>query len=310
MAAAIESSVESQVYLRKDVRRLLRVTEAQLRSWEKQKLVPTALEYGFRDLVALRTLVQLRKNHIPPLQIKRAIHALRRQLKGGENPLTQLKLFAEGKRIRVELDGRKMEAESGQLILDFSHGELTKLLQFKPQEPPPAKRDLRREAEHWFERGLQLEQKAAPAEEVIEAYKKAIELDPRTAGAHVNLGTIYFNARKWADAEQHYKSAIEVDPNYALAHFDLGNLYDERGERALALEHYLQAIRILPSYADAHYNLALLHQGDGQAMKAVHHWTLYLKLDPTSDWSAIARRELSKLRKAAIVGGSRNSQSL
>ena len=304
-AAPSGATAAKPSYLRKDVRRLLRITEAQLRGWEAQKLVTAHAEYGFRDLVALRTLLQLRKDRIPLQQIKRAIHALRRQLKDG-NPLTELKLFADGKRIRVEMDGRKMEAESGQLILDFSHGELTKLLEFKAKEPAQTKRDTRREAEHWFEKGLQLEQKGAPAEEIIEAYKNAIELDPRTAGAHVNLGTLYFNARHWSEAEQHYKTAIELDPNYALAHFDLGNLYDERNQRELAREHYLRAIRLVPGYADAHYNLALLHQGAGESMKAVHHWTLYLKLDPASEWSSIARRELGKLRKAALVGGLRS----
>jgi hypothetical protein len=49
----------------------------------------------------------------------------------------------------------------------------------------------------------------------------------------------------------------------------------------------------------------LLYQGSNQTMKAVRHWTAYLKLDPTSHWSTIARRELSKLRQEAVLPGSR-----
>jgi len=89
----------------------------------------------------------------------------------------------------------------------------------------------------------------------------------------------------------------------ALAHFDLANLYDERGDRGKALSHYQAALEISPQYADAHYNLALLYQGANQPMKAVRHWTDYLRLDPASHWSSIARRELAKLRKAAVVQG-------
>ena len=37
--------------------------------------------------------------------------------------------------------------------------------------------------------------------------------------------------------------------------------------------------------------------------KAVRHWRTYLKLDPHSHWANIARRELSKLREAAVVPG-------
>jgi tetratricopeptide (TPR) repeat protein len=161
----------------------------------------------------------------------------------------------------------------------------------------------RLEAERWFERGLELEHADAPASQVIEAYQKALEFDPGSAGALVNLGTVYYNARNWQQAERHYLAAIAVDSNYALAHFDLANLYDERGERAKALTHYQEALRIAPAYGDAHYNLALLYQGTNQPMNAVRHWTEYLKLDPSSDWSAVARRELTKLRQAAVVGG-------
>jgi hypothetical protein len=37
----------------------------------------------------------------------------------------------------------------------------------------------------------------------------------------------------------------------------------------------------------------------------VHHWTRYLKLDPVSHWSEIARRELDKLLKSTLLPGSR-----
>jgi tetratricopeptide (TPR) repeat protein len=293
-------------YSRTAVRRLLRVSEAQLRSWERQKLVPPSADYGFRDLVALRTLAELRKNHVAPQRIKLAIHALRRSLDGVENPLKELKMYAVGKKIRVELEGHAMEAESGQLLLDFSHGELTRLLEFRAKKEDVRKQKSgKQEAAYWFERGLEMEKDSAPLADVITAYKRAIELDPHTAGAHVNLGTIYFNARKWSEAEYHYKQALAADPNYSLAHFDLGNLYDERGNQALAAEHYIQALRITPNYADAHYNLALVYQGSGQTMKAVHHWMTYLKLDPISQWSSIARRELAKLRDATLLQGSR-----
>jgi tetratricopeptide (TPR) repeat protein len=295
----------TQAFSREEARRLLHVSEKQLKSWEQQKLVAPAAVYGFRELLALRTLIRLRQNRVPPLRIRRAIQALTEKLNGIENPLTELKLYADGKRVRVEIDGRAMEAASGQLLLDFDPAELSRLLEFRAKESPHAERDQRQSAERWFQRGLDLEQTGAPAEQVIEAYGKAVQLDPNSAGALVNLGTIYFNAHQWKEAERYYTQAIEVDPDYALAHFDLANLCDERGSHALALEHYLTALRLSPSYADAHYNIALLYQSMKQPMKAVRHWLAYLKLDPSSSWSTIARRELAKLREATVVQGSR-----
>jgi tetratricopeptide (TPR) repeat protein len=295
-----------QAYSREEARRLLGISERQLKSWEKQKLVDSPLSYGFPELLALRTLVKLRQNKVPPAQIKRALEALREKLRHVENPLTELKLYADGKKIRVEVEGRAMDAESGQLLLNFDQIELSRLLQFPAKDRGAVERDQRLTAERWFQRGLDLEQTGAPVEEVIDAYRKAIELDPKSAGALVNLGTIHFNTHNWTEAEQYYKQALEIDPEYALAHFDLANLHDERGERNKALAHYESALRISPNYADAHYNVALLYQGSNQPMKAVHHWTAYLKLDPSSHWSSIARRELAKLRQATVVPGSKS----
>jgi tetratricopeptide (TPR) repeat protein len=301
----VAHAAAKQAYTREEARRVLGISERQLKSWEQQKLVAPSSQYGFRELLALRTLVKLRQDRVAPAQIKRALNALRQTLKHIENPLTELKLYAKGKKIRVEVAGGAMEAESGQLLLNFDQVELNRLREFPEKDRVAVERDQRMAAERWFQRGLELEQTGAPPKNVIEAYQKAIELDPKSAGALVNMGTIHFNTRNWEEAERFYRQALEVDPEYSLAHFDLANLYDERGDRIKALAHYETALRISPNYADAHYNLALLYQGANQPMRAVQHWTTYLKLDPSSHWANIARRELSKLREATLVPGSK-----
>jgi tetratricopeptide (TPR) repeat protein len=299
----VVTAAAKQAYSREEARRLVRISERQLASWELQKLVPETTAYGFRELLALRTLVKLRHGRVPPMQIRRALAALRVKLKHIEDPLTDLKLYADGKKIRVEVDGNKMEAVSGQLLLNFDESELSRLLTFPAKDRGGEERSQRLSAERWFQRGLDLEQSGAVVDEIIQAYEKAIELDPKSAGALVNLGTIYFNARKWTEAEKYYLRALEVDPSYALAHFDLANLYDERSDREKALAHYEAALRLSPNYADAHYNVALLYQSANQPMKAVRHWRAYLKLDPHSHWGNIARRELAKLRESTVVPG-------
>ncbi len=296
-----------QAYSREDMCRRLGVSERQLRSWETQKFVSSSGSYDFSDMLALRALMGLRENKIPTAQIRKAIDALRARLRDVHNPLTELKIYSQGKKIEVQFEGQKMEPISGQLLLDFDEAEISKLLSF-PGRPSaesgvPGKQKSRVEAEHWFEKGLELEQTGAPMEKIVEAYQQAAEIDPGSAGALVNLGTVYFNARDWREAERHYRRALEVDPEYALAHFNLGNLFDERGDKTTALSHYTAALRIHPNYADAHYNVALLLQSTGQPLKAVRHWKLYLKLDPNSSWAAIARRELAKLKESTIVRG-------
>ena len=293
-----------QSYSREEALRVVGISGRLLRSWEKQELVPRLDEFAFSDLIALRSLQRLRHDRVPAARIRQAVRALREKLDGVAEPLKELKIVREGRKIAVLLEGQKMEAVSGQLLLDFDRAELKSLLEFPGERAPTSRAARQREAEAWFEKGLDLEQTGAPLPEIIEAYERSLALDPNSAGALVNLGTIHYHLRKWDAAERCYRQALEVDSDYALAHFNLGNLFDETGNRPRALSHYQAALRANPDYADAHYNAALIYQSQGEPMRAVRHWKAYLKLDPASNWASIARRELEKLCRAAVVRGS------
>jgi tetratricopeptide (TPR) repeat protein len=296
-------------YTREEVCRLLKVEGRQLRTWERQQLIPELTQYRFSDLLILKKISKLRSEKVHPRLIRQALQAIRERLKELPDLSRDVQVYRDGKRVQIQIGKQKMEPLSGQLLFDFAESELNKLLQLpvcqKNSEAIADKLKRKMEADYWFERGLELEQTGAPYEQIIEAYQKSVELDPSSAGALVNLGTVLFNGHAWADAEAHYKKALQIDPNYALAHFNLGNLYDEQGDSTSALEHYQAAINLHPNYADAHYNLALLHQGLQDSLAAMRHWRAYLKLDVTSNWAHIAKRELAKLESTTVVRGNR-----
>lgn len=284
-------------YSRADIRRQFGLTERQLRNWEDRNLISPADSYSFSDLIALQTIVKLREQKIPVRRIGQAIQSLRTKLDWVKEPLSELRIVSDGRNINVHVAGQKMEAISGQILLDFEASSLGGLRSF-PDRKSTANR--LRESELWFQRGLELEETGAPIDEAITAYKKVLEFNPSAAGALVNLGTIFYRQRKFAEAEKYYVDAIAADREYALAQFNLGNLYDEQGRVGEALEHYRQALHLNANYADAHFNLALLCERTGDALKAVHHWKAYLKLDSAGQWADIARKQLERLRQAVI----------
>jgi tetratricopeptide (TPR) repeat protein len=233
---------------------------------------------------------------------------VRERLRSVQDPFTELRIYSDGPRVRVEVGGVRMDPENGQLLLDLEGRELQRLLKLPSREEErslAAAQKKQREAEIWFQKGVDLEQAGAPVEQVVDAYRVAVKLDPGMAPALVNLGTIFFTMRDFDQAGNYYARALEASPDYALAHFNIANLYDERGDRDRALVHYRRALELEPGYCDAHYNLALLHQTTGQVMKAVQHWRAYLKLDPSGAWADIARRELEKLYASTVVRGER-----
>lgn len=279
------------------------LTTRQVQVWERQGLLSPKQSYSFEDLLELRVLARLKELGVSSTKLHAVFHSVHGKLAGIKNPLTELRVYVEGKRIRVQTEGKKMEALSGQLLLDFDQAELRRLLTFPAQkkEDDSAQRKSRVEAEQLFQQALELEQAGADKRLAIAAYQKALELNPALAGALVNLGTIFFNARKWRESEKYYQQAITADPSYPLAHFNLANLHEELGRTSLAIQHYKKALDLQPTYADAHYNLALLFQTRGRSMEAIRHWKHYLNLDAASQWATIAKREIAKLKSSALV---------
>ena len=294
-----EAVAETAGYAREEVRRMLAVSERQLKAWQRQGFVAESEVFGFSDLLALKTLKKLRDLHIAPTKIQRAIASLRRMLTDVDQPLAQLRITAEGRNLTVHVSGDKMEPISGQLLFDFDAKEIEKLRAFpgKRAALPGGSEGQEQKSEHWFQRGLALAEQGAPVADAADAYRRAIEANPHAPGALVNMGTISFRMRKLREAEDYYLRAVQSDPEYALAHFNLGNLFDEQGRVEEARGYYLTAIRLNPRYADAYFNLALLCERNNEVLRAIGYWQTYLKLDSSSSWARAARKQLERLKR-------------
>ena len=81
-------------------------------------------------------------------------------------------------------------------------------------------------------------------EDAISAYQQAIQIDPKLALAHYNLGLIYADQGKLEDAITAYQQAIALDPNLAPAHYNLACIYSLKNEQTPAIEWLQKAIAL------------------------------------------------------------------
>ncbi|OFW27269.1 MAG: hypothetical protein A3H27_07310 [Acidobacteria bacterium RIFCSPLOWO2_02_FULL_59_13] len=326
----------SEWYSRQQVLRIVGMSRQQLAAWQRQGWVqplrkaptipplfgntPSKVHYDhhqppqpaedffytFTDIVAMKTLLRLRKNRIPVDHIRRALAALRAKLEAVDNPLAELPIRAQGRRLGVYFQGSYMDPITGQLHLDFPFdgrkGNIY-LLQRVRRATKLSEAAARASAEEFFRIGLHYEQHPETWPEAIRAYRKAILLNPKAVGALNNIGTLYFKQGNLDQAATYYKAALSVDPDYRLVHFNLGNVFDERNEWDRARGCYEQAIRLDPSFADAHYNLALVYEKLGFHGQARQQWRLYVKLAPDSSWSDYARQQLLKTPLRIVARG-------
>ena len=118
---------------------------------------------------------------------------------------------------------------------------------------------LRRPTPTW---ALRLQDKGQ-LDEAIACYKKAIELDPKDAIAHNNLGLRWRTKGRVDEAIACYKKAIELDPKDARpTPISAAPCWPE-GQLDEAIAEYRKAIELDPKYAQAHDGLghALLAKG-------------------------------------------------
>jgi len=279
-----------------DVQRIVGLTAKQLDYWDRLRLVSPLKEqgnrfYDFRDLIGLRTVKQLVEEGVPASRLRRALAALREKLSHAQAPLAELRVFSDGKDILVERGGARLEPLSGQFALNFETRELGEKVRVMAGP----------DADDWLATALEYEADGKTRAEAIDAYDRALRVDPRKPEALINCGTLCYEDGNLRKAAEYFRRALEVDPENALAHFNLGSVLEETGRPEAAREHLRQAVRLQPDYPDAHYNLAFVCEKLGAYAEAQRHWQAFITLDPLSPWCGYARQRLAstKMKKSA-----------
>jgi tetratricopeptide (TPR) repeat protein len=273
-------------YSRQDVLRILHLRARQLTAWEQAGLIPANENYSFEDLAQLRTLRTLRATRITAKSIRESVEAMRKAA-GMGNPLVEASAVGHGSRLSFRHSGALVDPLTQQLAFDFDAPQR----QLSIVGSPVRQADL----QEMFQRAVQLEESPATLQDAAEMYRRILAIRPGYAAAAINLGTIHYNLREFAMAEQLYRRATDADPEYALAFFDLGNVLDELKRLPDAIAAYQRAIAIVPQYADAHYNLALAYERQGHRRRALRHWLTYVRLDPVGPWANHAKAQAKKI---------------
>lgn len=269
-------------YSTREVAEILGIPASRIRAWARRGLVApdrglrNAYVFSFQDIVLLRAAAELIDAEVPPRRVSRALDALREQLPTGR-PLSAVTISAAGDRVLVRDDDTVWEPHSGQLRIDFSVAEVAEATL------PVARRALDEEgrdegmtADDWFDAAVDLE--AVSAEEAVESYRRALELDPDHADAHLNLGRLLHEAGSVEAAEDHYRRAVSADPESARAFYNLGVALEDQGAPAGAVEAYEAALRLDSDLAVAHFNLSRLLEAEGRETEALAHLAEYKKL--------------------------------
>jgi tetratricopeptide (TPR) repeat protein len=109
------------------------------------------------------------------------------------------------------------------------------------------------------------------AEEARDALSAAVQLDPKLAEAHYNLGLVRYVLGEPRAASRSWLRAVALKGDFAEALNSLGHLSAREGKLDEAISFYEKAIAARPGYGPAHNNLAVAYYRDGRHAQAYEH---------------------------------------
>jgi tetratricopeptide (TPR) repeat protein len=141
----------------------------------------------------------------------------------------------------------------------------------------------------------------APAldESKAAALKSTAEREPRNADARAQLGNLYFDAERYADAITWYNEALKLEPNDADISTDLGVSYYYTNQPDRALQQFEHSLKVDPKHVKTLLNVGVVRAfGKQDLAGAEQAWQQVLQLSPDSPEGQAAKRGLDSLRAA------------
>lgn len=139
----------------------------------------------------------------------------------------------------------------------------------------------------------------------IEAYHKALELNPADAATHNNFALALAKAKKFPEMQSELQKAAELDPAKAgQYYYNLGALLVNAGQSEPAGQAFKKAIELDPNHADSYYQYGVYLVGkasfaaDGKVIPVagtVEAFQKYLQLAPTGQFADSAKGMLTSM---------------
>jgi tetratricopeptide (TPR) repeat protein len=134
-------------------------------------------------------------------------------------------------------------------------------------------------ANEWFEKGY-ASHTSGNYNDAINAYSKAIELNPKLAMAYNNRGNAYYMLGNHRQAIHDLDKAIELDPKLALAYHNRGLAYNGLGNYNQAIHDLDKAIELDPKFAGAYVARGIVYVQLRNRKQALNDFNRAIKVDP------------------------------
>ncbi|MGB3404534.1 MAG: tetratricopeptide repeat protein [Microcoleaceae cyanobacterium] len=119
---------------------------------------------------------------------------------------------------------------------------------------PVIQNNPQKTANDYFNQGNQCKQ-SEQYQDAVEAYEKAIELNPNFSWYYHNLAEVFFELEEWEKSSNYFQKACEINQNSEWSFYQLGEVLVQQGELEEAIAAFQTAIELNPGYAEFYSSL-------------------------------------------------------
>ena len=131
------------------------------------------------------------------------------------------------------------------------------------------------------------------------ALSQAATSNPRDVQARVDLGNLYFDSERFADAARWYEQALAIEPRNVDASTDLGIAYYYMNQPDKALQQFDRSLAIDPRHTKTLLNVGIVRAFAKEDLEgAAQAWQLVVAYAPDSPEGKRAQQALESVRSA------------
>ncbi len=111
-------------------------------------------------------------------------------------------------------------------------------------------------------------------------YNHLLDIGPKGAFMHINLGNAYYEKGMYANAMEQARLALEKEPSSWDSYLLIGNIYMTKGDLTRAIEMYKNTLILNPKSYEAYNNLGLIAWQQGKFEAAALNFKKAASLNP------------------------------
>lgn len=140
--------------------------------------------------------------------------------------------------------------------------------------------------------------------------KSMLASNPKDLGSLIQLGNLYYDSGRFAEAVDAYGRALELDPKNADVRTDRGTSYWNIGQPDAALAEFTKSLEVAPTHAQTLYNMGVVYlNGKKDPAQARAVWEKLLATNPNYPDRAKVQEQIAALSSSSAPRSSQPPRS-